>query len=307
MGVPCPSCGSRQTTRNTRGTTWLGTPRVILTCLECGAQWFPGQRTTIAGSGCGGCLIIVLIFIAGVWFFRRTPDAPVNPVPNVGAPAQPVPVIKQAELNPVNGYKEIANLFSYGADELALHAADTKDKVATLWMRIKGISSDEEFGQWLVGLMERAKKPAADKFEEADRLVAAGQLQFSLALANRTASTKTRGNLREVSGKLKRLFGPTTKVSDVTVKPPTASKSAASVPTAKDVPKTPTPVQERKPAPSSEEMTTKRFRAMLSNARNLIKAKVYPPARKYLRDIIDEAPGTPEADEAKTLLDSIPK
>jgi hypothetical protein len=54
-------------------------------------------------------------------------------------------------------------------------------------------------------------------------------------------------------------------------------------------------------------MTAKRLRAMLSNSRNLIKAKVYPGARQKLQQIIAEAPGTPEADEAKQLLDSIPK
>jgi hypothetical protein len=302
MGVPCPRCGSKQTTRNTRGSTWLGTPRIILTCLECGTQWFPGQRTSIASGGCSGCLILVVLAIAGVSFCRRTPDAP---APNVAAPTQPVPIIKQPELNPVDGYKEIANLFSYGADELALHAADTKDKVATLWMRIKGISSDEEFGRWLVGLMERAKKPPTDKFEEADRLVAAGQLQFTLSLAN-GASSKTRSNLREVSGKLRRLFGPTAKVSDASPKPRTAPKSSASVPTVKESPATPS-IQETKSAPTSEEMAAKRLRAMLSNASNLIKAKVYPPARLKLQQIINEAPGTPEAEEAKTLLDSMPK
>jgi hypothetical protein len=57
-----------------------------------------------------------------------------------------------------------------------------------------------------------------------------------------------------------------------------------------------------KPAPASNEM-----KATLSTSHNLIKAKVYPPARKNLQGIIDEAPGTPEADHAKTLLDSIPK
>jgi hypothetical protein len=57
-----------------------------------------------------------------------------------------------------------------------------------------------------------------------------------------------------------------------------------------------------KPAPASYEM-----KATLSTSRNLIKAKVYPPARKNLQGIIDEAPRTPEADHAKTLLDSIPK
>jgi hypothetical protein len=61
------------------------------------------------------------------------------------------------------------------------------------------------------------------------------------------------------------------------------------------------------PAPASGEMTAKRLHAVLANARNLIKAKVYPPAREKLKQIIDEAPGTSEADEAKTLLDSIPK
>gem|GEM_PF-4781026 len=49
------------------------------------------------------------------------------------------------------------------------------------------------------------------------------------------------------------------------------------------------------------------MRAMLTNARSLIKAKVYPPARERLTQILDEAPGTPEANEAKALLDSIPK
>jgi hypothetical protein len=244
-----------------------------------------------------------VLAIAGVSFCRRTPDAP---APNVAAPTKPVPIIKQPELNPVDGYKEIASLFSYGADELAVHAADTKDKVAALWMRIKGISSDEEFGRWLVGLLERAKKPPAEKFEEADRLVAAGQLQFTLSLAN-GASSKTRSNLREVSGKLRRLFGPTANMSDVSSKSRTAPISPASVPKVKESPATPTSIQETKPAPTSEEMAAKRLRAMLSNASNLIKAKVYPPARLKLQQIIDEAPGTAEAEEAKTLLDSIPK
>ncbi len=62
-----------------------------------------------------------------------------------------------------------------------------------------------------------------------------------------------------------------------------------------------------KSAPTSEKPSDKKLRAMLSNARALVKAKVYPPARDKLKQIINESPGTPEADEAKQVLDSIPK
>jgi hypothetical protein len=54
-------------------------------------------------------------------------------------------------------------------------------------------------------------------------------------------------------------------------------------------------------------MAAKPLRPRLANARDLIKAKAYPPAREKLQQIINEAPGTPEADEAKSLLDSMPK
>jgi hypothetical protein len=315
MGVPCPRCDSKHTTHSTRrirSKYFVSSPIVTLTCLECGYQWSPGGATSASTlGGCGGCLLVVVLFIvAASLFSRNKPDEPAKKAAK-GQPAAPqdkaVPFVpQQPGINPVEGYKEIAKLFSYGADELAVHGAETKNRVATLWMRIKGISSDEDFGQWLVGLMQRAEKPPADKFEEADRLVAQGQLQFALSLAG-GVSSKTRSNLREVSGKLRNLFGPTPKVTDASAQRRMAVKSTASVPAAKHEPEPRASVKEKQPAPTSREMAAKRLRAMLSNARNLIKAKVYPPARKNLQGIIDEAPGTPEADEAKTLLDSIPK
>jgi hypothetical protein len=54
------------------------------------------------------------------------------------------------------------------------------------------------------------------------------------------------------------------------------------------------------------EAARKKFAGTLSNARSLVKARVYPPARKILQRIIDEAPGTEIAAEAKQVLESVP-
>jgi len=317
MGVPCPHCHSKHTTHSTRRlrTKYLFSgPIITLTCLECGHQWSPGGRS--AGSfGAGGCLLVIVLFFL-CWGFipRKAPEKVDTPAKTVdGSKGQPiasiahgVPFVPQRPaLNPADGYREIANLFSFGADELAVHGADTKDKVATLWMRIKQISSDDDFGQWLVRLLDRAKQPAADKFEEADRLVAQGQLQLSLSLAG-AVSSKTRNNLREVSGKLRRLFNPPAH-TDTASTSATASESAVVTPIPPIKPPAQSIQHEPKPTPTSDQLKERRMRAMLSNARNLIKAKVYPPARERLTQILDEAPGTPEANEAQTILDSIPK
>jgi hypothetical protein len=56
-----------------------------------------------------------------------------------------------------------------------------------------------------------------------------------------------------------------------------------------------------------EEAARKKYSGILSNAKALAKAKVYGPARKSLRRIIAEAPGTKIAAEAKQLLESIPE
>jgi hypothetical protein len=49
-----------------------------------------------------------------------------------------------------------------------------------------------------------------------------------------------------------------------------------------------------------------RYPALLKNARSLISAKLYAPAEKMLRRIIDEAPGTDAAKEAQKELDALP-
>ncbi len=164
MGVPCPKCGSKQTTKNTRGNTRFGTPLIILTCLQCGFQWTPIRGATSPKSmGCGGCLLVLICGVIVILYFSNRPQPQQKPIDN------PVPKATAPVTVP------------------ALPPANTP-------------------------------KPAAPK----------------------------------------------------------KSDDGA------------------------------HYRALLANAKSLIKAKVYPPARKNLQEIIDEAPATPEAQEAKTLLDSIP-
>lgn len=98
MAVQCPSCGSTETTRNTRGTTSIGTPRIILSCLECGFQWTPGfsgQDQPKSRRGCRGCLAVILIafgLVAVFSLFSRKPPAPFQQSPAVNAPPKPSPV-----------------------------------------------------------------------------------------------------------------------------------------------------------------------------------------------------------------------
>ena len=60
-------------------------------------------------------------------------------------------------------------------------------------------------------------------------------------------------------------------------------------------------------AKNADEDAELKFGTLLKNTKGLIKAEIYPAARRNLHRIIDEAPGTKVADEAKKLLDSIPK
>jgi hypothetical protein len=266
MSVPCPCYQSKHTTRNS--------------CVRP---------------------ILVVLAIAAFSSCSQTPDAPTNPAaPKFRAPIQPThfPIREpEPQFSATNGYKQIAHQFSDGADNLG-NPAYFKDRVATTWMKIKGIGTEEDFARFLVGLMDRSQSPAADKTEEADRLVAQGQLQFSLAMAA-GANGDLRSNLHRVSDKLTRLFPPA-KVAEPTVEPSTP------VPAAKDTVEIPAPVQ-AEPKPSPPAPQTPNFAALLANSKYLIKAKVYPPAQKNLQRIVDEAPGTPEAAEAQQLLDSIPK
>jgi len=87
MAVQCPKCGSNQTSRHKVGTTAIGTPRIVLTCLECGQQWSPGQKAVSAGSGGCGCLVLIVLVIAAVSVCNRTPQPPVREVPAINAPA----------------------------------------------------------------------------------------------------------------------------------------------------------------------------------------------------------------------------
>jgi hypothetical protein len=50
----------------------------------------------------------------------------------------------------------------------------------------------------------------------------------------------------------------------------------------------------------------RKYPALLKNARSLISHKLYAPAEKMLRRIIDEAPGTETAKEAQKELDALP-
>jgi hypothetical protein len=50
-----------------------------------------------------------------------------------------------------------------------------------------------------------------------------------------------------------------------------------------------------------------KYPALLSNARNLIAAKLYDPAEKMLRQIVTEVPGTDAAEKAQQELDAIPR
>lgn len=54
------------------------------------------------------------------------------------------------------------------------------------------------------------------------------------------------------------------------------------------------------------DMQKKRYPALLKNARALISAKLYAAAEKMLRRIIDEAPDTDAAKEARKELDALP-
>jgi sRNA-binding protein len=56
-----------------------------------------------------------------------------------------------------------------------------------------------------------------------------------------------------------------------------------------------------------DEAATKKFTPVVNNARQLIKLKIYGSAREKLKKVIDEAPGTDIAEEAKKLLESIPQ
>lgn len=55
-----------------------------------------------------------------------------------------------------------------------------------------------------------------------------------------------------------------------------------------------------------EEAARKKFGGMLANAKQLIKSKIYPPARKNLQTIIDQVQGTEIAQEAQDVLATVP-
>lgn len=41
--IACPKCGSEQITSHPRGISRAGRYNVIVTCLNCGKQWWPGK------------------------------------------------------------------------------------------------------------------------------------------------------------------------------------------------------------------------------------------------------------------------
>jgi hypothetical protein len=197
---------------------------------------------------------------------------------------------------------------------------------ATRWMQIKGIGSDAEFGQFLVNLMDRAKMPASDTNEEADRLVAEGQLQLHMARASeKFGRSETQRKLHNVSHILVHLFDEPSGLEKATSKPfaPTPRPSTstptvtpqlpARVPVQNEPPTRPVVVTAKSKAvkPVADEDPDQAARSkygfLLSHARAFIKSKQYSVAKQRLQRIIDEAPGTKLAAEAKELLDTIPQ
>ena len=295
MAVPCPKCGSNQTTKNTRGTTSFGTPRIILTCLECGFQWSPIQDRQ-SGSGCGpptqvGCgtvFLVVLVIGAISVIFNRNP--PAGPQPNQPGKevrqAKPIPVATKEVAVP-DGYREIAQTFANAAHNLG-SAAKYKDEVATKWMRLKGVGTDNEFGSFLAGLMDRVHQPAADTIEDADRLVAQGQLQLALALTTK-GNSQAGANLWDISEKLTHLVGEPPHIVPV----PEASPRVAGPMRQLTVPAERAKLGEsRRPSEppaekSPEEVARDKYGFVLKQAKELIKSNLNSAARPRLQRVID--------------------
>jgi hypothetical protein len=248
-----------------------------------------------------------------VFYFNRTP-------PPAHQPIQPIKEARRANRIPVdtknvavpNGYRELAQTLANAAHNLG-RAAKYKDEVATKWMRLKGIRTDSAFGSFLVGLMDRVHEPAVDTIEDADRLVAEGQLQLALALATKE-NPQARANLWEVSEKLKRLVGePSSRVPVPAVSKPVPGKKATTqevetlAPTKVRPATTPRNKADEPTADKSpEEAARNKYGFLIKQAEELIRSNLNSAAKAKLQRVIDGAPGTQIAADAKTLLDTIP-
>ena len=66
--VVCPSCGSTQIHAEKRGfrlaTGFIGSGKILITCLNCGRRFRPGSNSASAGNlGCGTIALIVFALV----------------------------------------------------------------------------------------------------------------------------------------------------------------------------------------------------------------------------------------------------
>ncbi len=70
----CPKCKSTEVHAEKRGwsllTGFIGSGKIVLTCLDCGKQFKPGEQHEAAPEGVGKAITVVLIFIAAlvIWY-----------------------------------------------------------------------------------------------------------------------------------------------------------------------------------------------------------------------------------------------
>ena len=67
MSVQCPRCNSTQVHAGKRGwklfSGFIGSSNVIITCLECGKQFRPGEKSALQGKLAGLAVLGVFLLI----------------------------------------------------------------------------------------------------------------------------------------------------------------------------------------------------------------------------------------------------
>lgn len=74
--IKCPACGSEQISANQRGWSWgtgfIGSGKIIITCLKCGHRFKPGQNKELPKESgkyksleliVGLCAAIIFLFL----------------------------------------------------------------------------------------------------------------------------------------------------------------------------------------------------------------------------------------------------